>query len=55
MVDTTPLKTILAKQVNEQVLAAVALAHRQGRRLFIGTTNMEAGKFGDLGYGGQSR
>jgi hypothetical protein len=26
------------------VLAAVALAHRQGRRLFIGTTNMEAGK-----------
>jgi Patatin-like phospholipase len=44
MVDTTPLQTILAKQVNEQVLAAVALAHRQGRRLFIGTTNMEAGK-----------
>jgi Patatin-like phospholipase len=44
MVDTTPLQTILAKQVNEQILAAVALAHRQGRRLFIGTTNMEAGK-----------
>jgi hypothetical protein len=44
MVDTTPLQKILAKQVNEQVLAAVAQAHRQGRRLFIGTTNMEAGK-----------
>jgi hypothetical protein len=44
MVDTTPLQTILAMQVNERVLAAVALAHRQGRRLFIGTTNMEAGK-----------
>ena len=44
MVDTTPLQTILAKQVNEQVLAEVALAHQRGRRLFIGTTNMEAGK-----------
>jgi Patatin-like phospholipase len=44
MVDTTPLRTILAKQVTGQVLAAVALAHRRGRRLFIGTTNMEAGK-----------
>ena len=38
------MQTILAKQVDEQVLAAVARAHRQGRRLFIGTTNMEAGK-----------
>jgi hypothetical protein len=44
MVDTTPLQKILAKQVNETVLAEVAQAHRQGRRLFIGTTNMEAGK-----------
>jgi hypothetical protein len=44
MVDTTPLQAILAKQVNEQVLAEVAQAHQRGRRLFIGTTNMEAGK-----------
>jgi Patatin-like phospholipase len=44
MVDTTPLQTILAKQVNERVLAEVAQAHLRGRRLFIGTTNMEAGK-----------
>jgi hypothetical protein len=44
LVDTKPLQTILATQVNAQVLAAVARAHRQGRRLFIGTTNMEAGK-----------
>jgi hypothetical protein len=44
MVDTTPLQTILAKQVNERVLAEVAQAHQRGRRLFIGTTNMEAGK-----------
>jgi hypothetical protein len=44
MVDTTPLQTILAKQVNERVLAEVAQGHQRGRRLFIGTTNMEAGK-----------
>ena len=44
MTDTTPLQKIVAKQVDENVLAAVAQAHRQGRRLFIGTTNMEAGK-----------
>jgi hypothetical protein len=44
MVDTRPLQSILAKQVNERVLAEVAQAHQRGRRLFIGTTNMEAGK-----------
>jgi hypothetical protein len=44
MVDTTPLRKIVAKQVDDKVLAAVAQAHQQGRRLFIGTTNMEAGK-----------
>jgi Patatin-like phospholipase len=44
IVDITPLQRILAQQVNERVLAEVAQAHRQGRRLFIGTTNMEAGK-----------
>ncbi len=45
MVDTTPLQKIIAKQVDDQVLAAVAQAHQQGRRLFIGTSNMEAGRF----------
>ena len=44
MTDTTPLQKIVAKQVDEKVLAAVAQAHQQGRRLFIGTTHMEAGK-----------
>jgi Patatin-like phospholipase len=44
MADTTPLQAILARQVNERVLAEVAQVHREGRRLFIGTTNMEAGK-----------
>ena len=44
MTDTTPLQKIVAKQVDEKILAAVAQAHQQGRRLFIGTTYMEAGK-----------
>jgi hypothetical protein len=44
MVDTTPLQKVVAKQVDDKVLAAVAQAHQQGRRLFLGTTNMEAGK-----------
>jgi hypothetical protein len=44
MTDTTPLQKIVAKQVDEKILAAVAQAHQQGRRLFIGTTHMEAGK-----------
>jgi hypothetical protein len=45
MVDTTPLQTIVAKQVDDKVLAAVAQAHQRGRRLFIGTANIEAGRF----------
>jgi Patatin-like phospholipase len=45
MVDTTPLQTIVAKQVDDKILAAVAQAHQRGRRLFIGTANLEAGRF----------
>ena len=44
MTDTTPLQKVVAKQVDENILAAVAQAHQRGRRLFIGTTNMEAGR-----------
>ena len=45
MVDTRPLQKIVAKQIDAPLLAVVAQAHQQGRRLFIGTTNMEAGRF----------
>jgi hypothetical protein len=45
MVDTTPLQKIVAKQVDDDILAAVAQAHKQGRRLFISTATMEAGGF----------
>jgi hypothetical protein len=44
MTDTAPLQAVLAQQGDERVLVAVAQAHQQGRRLLIGTTNMEAGR-----------
>ena len=42
--DTTPLAHLLTQVVDEKLLAAVAQAHKQGRRLYIGTTNLDAGR-----------
>jgi len=42
IVDTTPLADLLAQYVNEEMLQAIAKAHSEGRRLFIGTTNLDA-------------
>lgn len=36
-----PLKKLIAKQVDDNVLAAVAQAHMAGRRLYVGTTNID--------------
>ncbi len=36
------LKGVIARVVTEDLLAAVALEHARGRRLFIGTTNLDA-------------
>ena len=44
LADTRPLAQTIARQVDEKVLAAVAEAHARGRRLFVGTTNIDAGK-----------
>lgn len=40
--DTTPLRNMLAKYVNQQVMKAIAAEHKKGRRLWIGTTNLDA-------------
>ena len=40
--DTTPLKKMLAKYINKQVMEAIAVEHRKGRRLWIGTVNLDA-------------
>lgn len=40
--DTAPLRQILERQINTNFLAAVAREHALGRRLWIGTANLDA-------------
>jgi predicted patatin/cPLA2 family phospholipase len=40
--DTAPLARLLEQSVDETLLKAVAEAHTRGRRLYIGTTNLDA-------------
>jgi hypothetical protein len=42
---TWPLKQIIDKYITEEILAAVAAEHKAGRRLFVGTTNMDTREF----------
>src|SRR5215472_12560864 len=42
--DTWPLRELIAKQINAQLLADIAVAHQAGRRLFIVTTDLDAGR-----------
>jgi predicted acylesterase/phospholipase RssA len=43
--DTAPLKAMLADLLDEETIDAVAAEHASGRRLFIGTTNLDANAF----------
>jgi hypothetical protein len=43
--DTTPLRRLVSSMITEELLDRVAVAHRNGRRLFIGTTNLDADTF----------
>jgi len=38
---TSPLKNLIAKKIDEEFLDKVAYEHERGRRLFIGTTNLD--------------
>ncbi|MBE0534576.1 MAG: patatin-like phospholipase family protein [Phycisphaerae bacterium] len=40
--DTQPLANLLMRYADEKALKAVAAAHARGRRLYIGTTNLDA-------------
>jgi len=40
--DTTPLKKMLAKYIDQTVMEAIAAEFKKGRRLWIGTTNLDA-------------
>jgi len=42
LVDTWPLKRLIAKEVTSELLAQVAEGHKRGRRLFVATTNLDA-------------
>ena len=42
--DTAPLRSLLAEYVDEALVKAIAAEHRRGRWLFIGTTNLDAGR-----------
>jgi patatin-like phospholipase len=44
LVDTWPLKRLIAKEVTPELLAAVAEGHRAGRRLFVTSTNLDAAR-----------
>ncbi len=42
LTDTAPLFEVISRYVDESFLKAVAAAHAEGRRLYIGTTNLDA-------------
>jgi predicted acylesterase/phospholipase RssA len=45
LLDTAPLRNTLAAMLTEDVVRRVAQEHAKGRRLFIGTTNLDANAF----------
>jgi predicted patatin/cPLA2 family phospholipase len=40
--DNTPLRALVAKYVDDELVAQIAAEHSKGRRLLIGTTNIDA-------------
>jgi predicted patatin/cPLA2 family phospholipase len=44
LLDTWPFRTLLEKQITPQLVADVAAQHQRGRRLFVVTTNLDAGR-----------
>lgn len=42
--DTEPLKQLIARYITDDVIAAIGQEHKRGRRLFIGTVNLDAGR-----------
>ncbi len=40
--DTSPLRHLLEKYINDELLAEIAREHARGRRLWIGTANLDA-------------
>lgn len=45
LADTRPLQAMIARHVDAELLRRVAAAHQRGRRLYIGTANLDAPRF----------
>jgi predicted acylesterase/phospholipase RssA len=44
IVDTSPLKSLIEKLIDDEVIGDMAREYRRGRQLLIGTTNLDAGR-----------
>ena len=44
MTDTAPLQKLIAKYIDADVIEAIAREHKKGRRLFVGTVNLDASR-----------
>ena len=44
LMDSSPLTETLENYINEEMIKKIAAEHRKGRRLLIGTTNLDAGR-----------
>jgi hypothetical protein len=44
LADTTRLRAVIARYITPEMLQDIAVEHRKGRILFIGTTNLDAGR-----------
>ena len=44
MVDTRPLRELITKYITADMIEAIAQEHKKGRRLYIGTANLDAGR-----------
>ncbi|MEH6405502.1 MAG: patatin-like phospholipase family protein [Sneathiella sp.] len=44
LADTTPLKSLIAQYITPELVDAIGREHKRGRRLFIGTMNLDAGR-----------
>jgi len=42
IMDTAPLRKMLKKYIDRDVMESIAAEHRKGRRLYVGTTNLDA-------------
>jgi predicted patatin/cPLA2 family phospholipase len=44
MTDTAPLQKLIAKYIDAEMIEAIAREHKRGRRLFVGTVNLDAAR-----------